>query len=225
MFRRRNEFGTVTVQAGVRTRQMSKVDNTASSRASASSMATGTCATMKVNRLCSLDRDPGAHRSVRRLPQRRALQRVVRRAHAGGGGGAADGRARRSSAVRVSLNLLTASVGASGGGVRGTADKSRSRSRCGSSVGGRQDGPAVTLLPIGTGMEVNRTYATATRTSPAAPRSSPGNTDTALFWMPRLSHPWPPLPPVRGATLVPGTAPRHSWVRTQGSPALTPSAG
>ncbi|PND58137.1 hypothetical protein CRM90_09125 [Mycobacterium sp. ENV421] len=63
--------------------------------------------------------------------------------------------------AEVSLNLLLALAGASGGG-KGTADKTAAEA-VRFSVGGREPATAVPMLPIGTGEGINRTYARSER--------------------------------------------------------------
>ena len=179
---------------------MSKVDNTANSGASADSMATEYLrATMKVNGSLFDSTETLAHiaafadsrsaerysvlsgvlmRAVAAVPPTVVLPPII--------GGA------------VSLNLLTASVGASGGG-KGTADKCAAEA-VRFKVGGRRNVPPLPLLPIGTGEGINRTYATARKQSGRAVIT--WHTDTALFGCRDIAS-LAALTARQGATLVP----------------------
>ncbi|BBX69585.1 hypothetical protein [Mycolicibacterium psychrotolerans] len=73
----------------------------------------------------------------------------------------------------VSLNLLLAVVGSSGGG-KGTTDKT-AKAAVRMKVGGRRVAPVLPMLPIGTGEGINRTYA-------HAERDKLGSGQVALRW-------------------------------------------
>jgi hypothetical protein len=80
----------------------------------------------------------------------------------------------------VSLNLLLAVVGSSGGG-KGTTDKTAAAA-VRVSLGGRRSVPVLPMLPIGTGEGINRTYAHAERDKlGSGPVGLRWHTDRALF--------------------------------------------
>lgn len=100
----------------------------------------------------------------------------------------------------VSLNLLLAVVGASGGG-KGTADKVAADA-VRFAVGGHRADPALPMLPIGTGEGINRTYAHAQRDRGTGRVQMHWHTHTALFGCPDIAA-LDALTARRGATLIP----------------------
>lgn len=100
----------------------------------------------------------------------------------------------------VSLNMLLAVVGASGGG-KGTADKVAADA-VRLSVGGRGTVPSLPMLPVGTGEGINRTYAESVRDRRTGVTSLRWHTRAALFGCRDIAT-LDALTARRGTTLLP----------------------
>ena len=101
----------------------------------------------------------------------------------------------------VSLNMLLAVVGESGGG-KGTTDKTASAAVV-FSHGGRYALPAQAMLPVGTGEGINRTFARAERDPAGSGRIVlHWHTDRAFFGCRDIAT-WNALMSRQGSTLVP----------------------